>query len=241
MVFCILDVSAVLSNCQQMTNWSIQTERTKVWDQLLLQPLIQYWSQPVFISKLLLFFTILLFIWVQNHITVLNSWSEQSLISFNSFKEFVNDVFRPDDVISVCLSQRKQAQFYESIVKVIRPKPDYFAVGYYGLGFPSFLRVRISLIIQIFFHISPYPWRCQFLCVNALHCEFVWYISKSMEINYWCLCVAFPNPSTVVSVVQKPFTGIKYRHLFPEVDLFKTNTFSFYLWCKKVNLYIKRL
>lgn len=42
-----------------------------------------------------------------------------------------------------CLSssQRKQAQFYENIVKVIRPKPDYFAVGYYGLGFPSFLRV----------------------------------------------------------------------------------------------------
>ena len=39
------------------------------------------------------------------------------------------------------LSQRKQAQFYENIVKVIRPKPDYFTVGYYGLGFPSFLRV----------------------------------------------------------------------------------------------------
>lgn len=37
--------------------------------------------------------------------------------------------------------QRKQAQFYENIVKVIRPKPDYFAVGYYGMGFPSFLRV----------------------------------------------------------------------------------------------------
>lgn len=39
--------------------------------------------------------------------------------------------------------QRKQAQFYENIVKVIRPKPDYFAVGYYGTGFPSFLRVSI--------------------------------------------------------------------------------------------------
>lgn len=42
--------------------------------------------------------------------------------------------------------QRKQAQFYENIVKVIRPKPDYFAVGYYGLGFPSFLRVSTAWV-----------------------------------------------------------------------------------------------
>lgn len=41
--------------------------------------------------------------------------------------------------------QRKQAQFYENIVKVIRPKPDYFAVGYYGMGFPSFLRVSTRI------------------------------------------------------------------------------------------------
>lgn len=41
--------------------------------------------------------------------------------------------------------QRKQAQFYENIVKVIRPKPDYFAVGYYGQGFPTFIRVSVHL------------------------------------------------------------------------------------------------
>lgn len=41
--------------------------------------------------------------------------------------------------------QRKQAQFYENIVKVIRPRPDYFAVGYYGMGFPSFLRVSTRI------------------------------------------------------------------------------------------------
>lgn len=44
--------------------------------------------------------------------------------------------------------QRKQAQFYENIVKVIRPKPDYFAVGYYGMGFPSFLRVSTHISVQ---------------------------------------------------------------------------------------------
>lgn len=51
--------------------------------------------------------------------------------------------------------QRKQAQFYENIVKVIRPKPDYFAVGYYGLGFPSFLRVSTGMSVH-----SPQRGRC---------------------------------------------------------------------------------
>ena len=30
-------------------------------------------------------------------------------------------------------------------MKVIRPKPDYFAVGYYGQGFPSFLRGKVFI------------------------------------------------------------------------------------------------
>ncbi|KAB0346236.1 hypothetical protein FD754_011093, partial [Muntiacus muntjak] len=41
--------------------------------------------------------------------------------------------------------KKKQAQFYENIVKVIRPKPDYFAVGYYGQGFPTFLRGKVFI------------------------------------------------------------------------------------------------
>ena len=39
--------------------------------------------------------------------------------------------------------QIQQAKFYENIMKILRPKPDYFAVGYYGQGFPSFLRVSM--------------------------------------------------------------------------------------------------
>uniref|UniRef100_A0A1A8G425 Dedicator of cytokinesis 5 n=1 Tax=Nothobranchius korthausae TaxID=1143690 RepID=A0A1A8G425_9TELE len=40
------------------------------------------------------------------------------------------------------LSQRlkNQAKFFENIMHAMRPQPEYFAVGYYGLGFPSFLR-----------------------------------------------------------------------------------------------------
>ena len=45
--------------------------------------------------------------------------------------------------------QKKQAQFYENIVKVIRPKPDYFAVGYYGQGFPTFLRVSSGSVSPV--------------------------------------------------------------------------------------------
>lgn len=39
--------------------------------------------------------------------------------------------------------QEKQAKFYENIMKILRPKPDYFAVGYYGQGYPPFLKVCV--------------------------------------------------------------------------------------------------
>ncbi|XP_071389833.1 dedicator of cytokinesis protein 5 isoform X1 [Centroberyx affinis] len=40
---------------------------------------------------------------------------------------------------------KQQAQFYENIMHAMRPQPEYFAVGYYGLGFPSFLRNKIFI------------------------------------------------------------------------------------------------
>uniref|UniRef100_A0AAQ4R415 Dedicator of cytokinesis 5 n=1 Tax=Gasterosteus aculeatus aculeatus TaxID=481459 RepID=A0AAQ4R415_GASAC len=40
---------------------------------------------------------------------------------------------------------KKQAQFYENIMHTMRPQPEYFAVGYYGLGFPSFLRNKMFI------------------------------------------------------------------------------------------------
>uniref|UniRef100_A0A672S3Z5 Dedicator of cytokinesis 2 n=1 Tax=Sinocyclocheilus grahami TaxID=75366 RepID=A0A672S3Z5_SINGR len=39
----------------------------------------------------------------------------------------------------------QQAKFYENIMKILRPKPDYFAVGYYGSGFPQFLRNKVFI------------------------------------------------------------------------------------------------
>ncbi|ELK28896.1 Dedicator of cytokinesis protein 2 [Myotis davidii] len=39
----------------------------------------------------------------------------------------------------------QQAKFYENIMKILRPKPDYFAVGYYGQGFPTFLRNKVFI------------------------------------------------------------------------------------------------
>uniref|UniRef100_A0AAR2IJN8 Dedicator of cytokinesis 2 n=1 Tax=Pygocentrus nattereri TaxID=42514 RepID=A0AAR2IJN8_PYGNA len=40
---------------------------------------------------------------------------------------------------------KQQAKFYENIMKILRPKPDYFAVGYYGCGFPQFLRNKVFI------------------------------------------------------------------------------------------------
>uniref|UniRef100_A0A3Q2T550 Dedicator of cytokinesis 5 n=1 Tax=Fundulus heteroclitus TaxID=8078 RepID=A0A3Q2T550_FUNHE len=39
----------------------------------------------------------------------------------------------------------EQAKFYEKIMHAMRPQPEYFAVGYYGLGFPSFLRNKMFI------------------------------------------------------------------------------------------------
>uniref|UniRef100_A0A670JRT7 Dedicator of cytokinesis 5 n=1 Tax=Podarcis muralis TaxID=64176 RepID=A0A670JRT7_PODMU len=40
---------------------------------------------------------------------------------------------------------KKRATFYENIMKAMRPQPEYFAVGYFGHGFPSFLRNKIFI------------------------------------------------------------------------------------------------
>lgn len=42
-----------------------------------------------------------------------------------------------------------QAKFFQNILTQIRPEPEYFRVGFYGLGFPLF--VRVSGIFTSFF------------------------------------------------------------------------------------------
>lgn len=69
-------------------------------------------------------------------------WEEAILLGKELAEQYEHEMF---DYEQLSASLRKQAQFYENIVKVIRPKPDYFAVGYYGLGFPSFLRNKMFI------------------------------------------------------------------------------------------------
>ncbi|KAF3853752.1 hypothetical protein F7725_014440 [Dissostichus mawsoni] len=85
-------------------------------------------------------------------------WEEAIILGKELAEQYENEMFDfeqlsaslvtyfPNTEAPLCVSQqRKQAQFYENIVKVIRPKPDYFAVGYYGQGFPSFLRNKMFI------------------------------------------------------------------------------------------------
>uniref|UniRef100_A0A8C2XR76 Dedicator of cytokinesis 1 n=1 Tax=Cyclopterus lumpus TaxID=8103 RepID=A0A8C2XR76_CYCLU len=69
-------------------------------------------------------------------------WEEAIILGKELAEQYENEMF---DFEQLSASLRKQAQFYENIVKVIRPKPDYFAVGYYGMGFPSFLRHKMFI------------------------------------------------------------------------------------------------
>ncbi|KAH9503217.1 Dedicator of cytokinesis protein 1 [Bulinus truncatus] len=47
------------------------------------------------------------------------------------------------DYISLGKILKRQAELYDCIMKQIRPEPEYFRVGYYGLGFPSFLQNKV--------------------------------------------------------------------------------------------------
>lgn len=38
---------------------------------------------------------------------------------------------------------RRMSNFYDNIIKQLRPEPEYFRVAYYGRGFPSFLRNKV--------------------------------------------------------------------------------------------------
>lgn len=38
-----------------------------------------------------------------------------------------------------------EAKFFQNILTQIRPEPEYFRVGFYGKGFPLFVRVIILL------------------------------------------------------------------------------------------------
>ncbi len=40
---------------------------------------------------------------------------------------------------------RRMSQFYDCIIKQLRPKPEYFRVAYYGKGFPPFLSNKASI------------------------------------------------------------------------------------------------
>lgn len=54
---------------------------------------------------------------------------------------------------------KTQARFFDNILTQLRPEPEYFRVGFYGLSFPMFVRVITAtlfnyLAILIFHHIQ---------------------------------------------------------------------------------------
>ncbi|XP_030224801.1 dedicator of cytokinesis 2 [Gadus morhua] len=69
-------------------------------------------------------------------------WEEAITLCKELSEQYENEIFDYE-----LLSKRleKQAKFYENIMKILRPKPDYFAVGYYGQGFPLFLRNKVFI------------------------------------------------------------------------------------------------
>ncbi|XP_076395116.1 dedicator of cytokinesis protein myoblast city isoform X3 [Megachile rotundata] len=49
------------------------------------------------------------------------------------------------DYLQLSVLLRRMAKFYDSIVKQLRPEPEYFRVAYYGRGHPAFLQNKIFI------------------------------------------------------------------------------------------------
>ncbi|KAM8924612.1 dedicator of cytokinesis protein 1 [Pelodytes ibericus] len=69
-------------------------------------------------------------------------WEEAITLGKELAEQYENEMFDYEQLSELL---KKQAQFFENIVKVIRPRPDYFAVGYYGQGFPTFIRNKVFI------------------------------------------------------------------------------------------------
>ncbi|XP_077465336.1 dedicator of cytokinesis 2 [Stigmatopora argus] len=69
-------------------------------------------------------------------------WEEAITLCKELADQYENEIF---DYQLLSKRLEKQARFYENIMKILRPKPDYFAVGYYGEGYPPFLRNKVFI------------------------------------------------------------------------------------------------
>uniref|UniRef100_A0A8C4WLL0 Dedicator of cytokinesis 5 n=1 Tax=Gopherus evgoodei TaxID=1825980 RepID=A0A8C4WLL0_9SAUR len=69
-------------------------------------------------------------------------WEKAIQLSKELADMYENKVFDYEGLSNLL---KKRAMFYENIMKAMRPQPEYFAVGYYGMGFPSFLRNKIFI------------------------------------------------------------------------------------------------
>ncbi|XP_060693013.1 dedicator of cytokinesis protein 2-like [Hemiscyllium ocellatum] len=69
-------------------------------------------------------------------------WEEALNLCKELADQFEKEIF---DYELLSENLKQQATFYENIMKILRPTPDYFAVGYYGRGFPLFLRNKVFI------------------------------------------------------------------------------------------------
>ncbi|XP_009892091.1 PREDICTED: dedicator of cytokinesis protein 2-like [Charadrius vociferus] len=69
-------------------------------------------------------------------------WEEAIHICKELAEQYESEVFDYEMLSDIL---QREAKFYEKILKVLRPNPDYFAVGYYGQGFPTFLRNKVFI------------------------------------------------------------------------------------------------
>ncbi|XP_070212219.1 dedicator of cytokinesis protein 1-like isoform X7 [Littorina saxatilis] len=79
--------------------------------------------------------------------------------------QYKEEVF---DYSSLSKIMKRQAELYDCILKQMRPEPEYFRVGYFGLGFPSFLQNKVFIYRgKEYERLADFNGRMQILHPNA--------------------------------------------------------------------------
>eukprot|EP00061_Rhincodon_typus_P016390 g44583.t1 len=151
-------------------------------------------------------------------------WEEALNLCKELADQFEKEIF---DYELLSQNLKQQATFYENIMKILRPTPDYFAVGYYGRGFPLFLRVEYSMDFW-----SPLYWK-DLVTLDRMQRRYIGMLPRMESLSYEekpdCLCLFSLEKRRLrgnLIEMYKIMRSIDGIDIYPITDVSKTRGIS---------------
>lgn len=94
-----------------------------------------------------------------------------------------------------------EAKFFQNILTQIRPEPEYFRVGFFGKGFPLFVRVSLMKVKIYFMTLINFPLVEQTICVPRARIR-----------THRCIHPTTSNRVFVSSTVYEKFPTRRFDH-----------------------------